>query len=116
MPAGRTGGIAICGALFAPGPTTYIKYASGRRGSDRIHTSRFLPCDRPQPASPYLSSNQPGAGWMPAAPATIGYHTPAQLEKGSGPRGRKSVRADRPEQYDLLPEDLRPVFLVVHVE
>ena len=40
-PANRMLEIAICGALFALRPPTYIEYASGQQGSDRIHIIDF---------------------------------------------------------------------------
>jgi len=46
VPEGRMTRIAICGALFALRPPTYIQYASGQQGSNRIHISS-IPTMRP---------------------------------------------------------------------
>ena len=39
--------IALCGALFAARPPTYVSTVSGQHGSDGIHISSILPCRRP---------------------------------------------------------------------
>jgi len=50
VPDGRMEGIAICGALFALRPPSYIEYAYDQQGSDRIHISS-IPSMRPSTAS-----------------------------------------------------------------
>ena len=51
-PDGGVAGIAICGALFALRPPTYVQYAYGQQGSDRIDISSIPPCRHPPDPGP----------------------------------------------------------------
>ena len=84
--AGRLGGIAICGALFAMRPPTYIQYAI-RAARLKLHPHLTIPPIRP------AGDTRSRIFKQPAAPALIGCTHQHQLKRRAALEAAKRDRS-----------------------